>query len=776
VRHLPKHQKSRGNAVNKGITMNHKTISIQPAADATLRGAAPIQRRQFLGAAAGLTVGFALPFASALAATAAAIVNTWLTVGSDNTITLTVGASDMGQGSFTGLAQILCEDLMVNPARVKLVQGAPSMATPAPVGSAINTVGSGVTRNNFWKLRDAGAAAREMLVSAAMTRLGDPSRGSYAVNDGIITHTPSGTTLSYGQVAADAALLPVPASAPLVPDSQFKCIGKALARADIPFKVDGSAIYGLDVRVPNMVYAVIKHCPSFGGNLVALPATPAGMLAVVATSVKAGTGRGAEKVGNTNAVAVVGTNTWDTWQASKRLAVKWTLPANSASVNSAQILADAQQLMTSATPFVAGAANPPGTQYTVERSTADANAAIASATKVIEATYSLPYVAHACMEVLNCTVDYVAGVRCEVWAPTQSAKSALTIIMALTGLTADRVIVHVTYLGGGLGRKAENDFISQAVQVAMAVQRPVKLMWPREEDFTHDVYRPMALVRVRAGLDANNYVAGWAYRNVSPSILGQRGAPLGATGDSQGYEASNALPYSFGARVTEWVSHTSAVPVGFWRSVGASINTFCVESMMDELAAAAGLDPYQFRRARITDPRWMAVLEAAANASGWGTPAASGRARGIAIGTAFNSIVAQVVEVSSSNGGLRVERVWVVIDSYLTVNPASVEAQIVGGVVHGINAALYGKQTFVNGAAQVKNFNNSRMIRLSEMPAVKVLVMPPPAVANRAVPIGGVGELGVPTLAPAMANAYFRLTGKRVRSLPFFPNATMGGL
>ncbi len=494
--------------------MNHEMISIKPMADASVQGAAPIQRRQFLGAAAGLTVGFALPFGSAQAAAATAAVNTWLTVATDNTITLTVGASDMGQGSFTGLAQILCEDLMVNPARVKLVQGAPSLATPAPVGAAINTVGSGVTRNNFWKLRDAGAAAREMLVSAAMSRVGDPSRGSYTVNDGVILHGPSGTTLSYGQVAADAALLPVPASAPLVPDSQFKCIGKALARADIPFKVDGSAVYGLDVRVPNMVYAVIKHCPSFGGNLVALPSTPAGMLAVVATSVKAGTGRGAEKVGNTNAVAVVGTNTWDTWQASKRLAVRWTLPANSASMNSAQILADAQQLMTSATPFVAGAANPPGTLYTVERSTADANAAIATSAKVIDATYSLPYVAHACMEVLNCTVDYVAGVRCEVWAPTQSAKSALTLIMALTGLTADKIIVHVTYLGGGLGRKAENDFISQAVQVAMAVQRPVKLMWPREEDFTHDVYRPMALVRVRAGLDANNYVAGWAYRNV----------------------------------------------------------------------------------------------------------------------------------------------------------------------------------------------------------------------------------------------------------------------
>lgn len=734
-----------------------------------------LDRRQFLGAASGLTIGLCLPFGAARAATTAA-VNAWLTIGTDDVVQLAIGASEMGQGSFAGLAQILCEDLMVDPARVKLVQGSPSLANPAPVGSAINTVGSSVTRTSFWKLRDAGATAREMLVSAAMARIGDATRSNYTVAGGVIRHVPSGTTLTYGQVAAAAALLPVPSSAPLVPDSQFSCIGKTLARSDIPFKVDGSAVYGLDVRLPNMVYAVIRHCPSFGGTLAALPGTPAGMLAVVPTRVMSGTGRGAEAVGNTNAVAVVGTNTWDAWQAAKRLSPSWTLPANVATLDSARILADAQRLMTSAPAYVAGGANPPGTLYTVERSTADAGASIAAAKKVVDATYSLPYVAHACMEVLNCTVDYTAGVRCEVWAPTQSAKSALTLVSALTGLSPDRIVVHVTYLGGGLGRKAELDFVSQAVQVGMALQRPVKLMWPREEDFSHDQYRPMALVHARAGLDANNQVSGWTYRNVSPSILAQRGAVLGPNGDSQGYEGSQGLPYNFGARLTEWVSHPSTIPVGFWRSVGASINTFAVESMIDELAAAAGQDPFQFRRARLTDPRWIAVLEAAANAAGWSSAPRSGTARGIAIGSAFNSIVAQVVEVSNTSSGLRVNRVWVAIDSYLTVNPGSVEAQIVGGVVHGLNAALYGRQTFSNGAAQVRNFKSSRMIRLNEMPAVSVVIMPPPSVADRNVPIGGVGELGVPTLAPALANAWFRLTGTRVRDLPFYPNATMSGL
>jgi len=738
--------------------------------NARIPESAGVDRRQFLGASVGLTLSLTL--ASKAEAAAGTQVNAWLNIGADGSITLASGASDMGQGSFSGLAQILCEDLMVDPAQIRVVPAAPSLASPAPVGAAINTVGSSVTRSNFWRLRDAGATAREMLVSAAMVEFGDATRANYGVANAVVTHLPSGRSLGYGQLAARAATLPVPASAPLVPDAQLRCIGKSLPRADIPAKVDGSTVYGIDVRRPGMVYAVIRHCPTLGGVLAATPAKPAGALALVPVKVAAGTARGLEAVGNVNAVAVVAGTTWDAWQAARRISPKWTLPANAAALNSAKFMADAQVLMASAPAFVPGGANPPGTAYTVERS-GTPEAAIAASDIKLEASYSLPYVAHACMEVLNCTVEYQAGVRCEVWAPTQSAKAALTLVMALTGLTADQVTVHVTALGGGLGRKAEQDFISQAVQVAMAIGKPVKLMWPREEDFTHDQYRPMALVRVRAGLNKSGQVAGWTYRNVSPSILGQRGAVLGATGDSQGYEASQALPYDFGSRLTEWVSHTAPIPVGFWRSVGASINTFAVESMVDEMALAAGADPYQYRRSRLTNTRWLAVLDAAAQASGWGGAVPSGRARGIAIGTAFNTIVAQVVEVTATATGPKVTRVWLAIDCGWVVNPNSVEAQLIGGVVHGLNAALYGKQTFVNGAAQAKNFNNSRMIRLGEMPQVVVKLMPQPTVLDRAAVMGGVGELGVPTLAPALANAWARLSGKRVRALPFYPNATM---
>ncbi len=734
-----------------------------------------LDRRQFLGAAGAFTLAFTLPDREAAAAAGATRVNTWLSIGADDSVTLTIGASDMGQGSFQALGQVLAEDLMVDPARIRLVQGGPTMTAPAPVGAAINTVGSGVVRNNYWRMRDAGAIARETLVQAAMNTHGDTSRTNWSVADGVVRHV-SGASYRYGQLAPQAALLTPPSSAALVPDAQLRVIGQRMARQDIPSKVDGSARYGLDVRLPGMLFAVAKHCPTFGGTLVGSPAKPASAIAVVPLAVAPGTGRGADVAGNVNAVAVVASTTWDAMRAARSLKLTWKLPAAAAQMNSAQILADAQALLASAPAYVAGGANPPGTSYTVEASAANPDAALARTdVRTLDVTYTLPYVAHACMEVLNCAVDYVPGVRCDVYAPTQSARSALAITMALTGMSESQVTIHTTLLGGGLGRKAEVDFIAQAVQLGMALKRPVQLVYPREEDFTHDQFRPMAAVRVRAALTPTNGVAAWVYRNVSPSILGQRGSVLGARGDSQGYEASNALPYDFGARRVEWVSHPSPIPVGFWRSVGASINTFAVESAINELALMAGQDALQFRRARLTDPRWLAVLDAVAGASAWSTPPRTGTARGVAIGSAFNSIVAMVVEVSGSSlTSFKVTRVWLAIDCYLTVNPLNVEAQLIGGVVHGMNAALYGQQTFVNGAAQRRNFNTNPMIKLKQMPVVSVTQVPRPATTDRTVAIGGVGELGVPTFAPALAGALLRLTGQRVRSLPLFPGATMG--
>jgi isoquinoline 1-oxidoreductase subunit beta len=286
----------------------------------------------------------------------------------------------------------------------------------------------------------------------------------------------------------------------------------------------------------------------------------------------------------------------------------------------------------------------------------------------------------------------------------------------------------------------------------------------------------MALVRTRAGVNASGNITAWNYRNVSPSISAQRGRTLGPTGDSQATEASQELPYRFASRRVDWVNHPAPIPVGYWRSVGASINTFAVESLIDEQAAAAGQDPLQFRRNNLTDPRWLAVLDTAAGLGNWSTAPRKGTARGIAIGTAFNSIVATVVEISgTSASAFSVNRVSIALDCYLTVNPKNVEAQLVGGAVHGLNAALYGQQTFVSGVAQRRNFNTSRMMKINEMPAVSVSIVENPGVSDRNVRIGGVGELGVPTLAPALANAIFRLSGQRVRELPIFPSATMRG-
>jgi isoquinoline 1-oxidoreductase beta subunit len=485
-----------------------------------------------------------------------------------------------------------------------------------------------------------------------------------------------------------------------------------------------------------------------------------------------------------NAVAAVGDNTWDVWQATLNANITWQAPADASTLNNANFNSEAAAAFSSAPDYVAGGANAAPTRYTLEGNLAAANAAIAGAAKSTNVTYNLPYIAHNALEPLNCTVNYVPGVVCDIYAPTQVASSVLALANQLTGLPLNQINVYTTFLGGALGRKIEVDFVSQAIQVAMAVGKPVMLLWPREQNFLRDQYRPMGSVQVAAGLNSSGGVVGWRYTNCSPSILAQRGYPVGASGDSQATEGSTALPYNFGAFSTQWISHPSPIPVGFWRSVGMSINAFVVESFIDELAALAGQDPYAFRLSLLTNPSWTAVLEAAATLSNYAAGPAPGHGLGMAITTYANSIVATVVDVSLVSGDgydgqpslFKVNNVWMALNCYLAVNPGQIQAQLVGGMVHGLNAVLYGRQTFVNGVAQNANFAENRVIRADEMPQVAVTLIPNPAQSNEAIPIGGVGEIGVPTLAPALANAYFKASGIRVRNLPFFPNATMGGL
>lgn len=728
-----------------------------------------IGRRQFLATlSGGLVLGFVLPHVSRfeqiaasadattgsstiylpdiqsatgpenlIEATSAPTVNAWIVIKSDETITILVGSSEMGQGIISSLPQILAEDLMVDWTRVRAVHAPAAKAYRNPGWGMQATGGSMSVRGYYTALRVAGATAREMLIAAAAQTFGLPASSCQAVN-GTVVVKGSSQVRTYGQLAALAASMPIPKNPPLVPDNALRLIGKSVPRLDLPSKVDGSAQFGIDVRVPGMVYAAIKHCPSIGGTVASIPAAPAGTIAVVSLG---------------NAVAVVADNTWKAMRAARSLRVQWSIPGSTAAINSQTIATQATNLMANGAALMA-------------ESEGDAQVALTGSAKTIDVTYSLPYVAHGCMEPLNCTVS-ITSTRCDVWAPTQSQEAVANVAVAMTGLKANQVQVHTTFLGGGLGRKGELDFVIQAIRVAQAVQKPVKLTWSREEDFGHDYYRPMALVRVRAGLDASGNVTAWMLRNVSPSILGQRGWNPAGTVDSQAVDGALGLSYHFVNRLAEWVEHPSAVPVGFWRSVGNSINGFAVECAIDELASATGSDPLAFRQKLLAaDSRSLAVLDAAAKLGGWSTPLPAGHARGIALVWCFNSIVAQVVEISQPQAaGVKVHSVACVVDCGKVINPDTIEAQIQGGIVQALTTALWSQVTFNNGVASARNFDDYRMLRMREMPRVSVRIL------QSGVALGGIGEVGVPALAPALANAYFRLTGTRMRSLPMFPGA-----
>jgi isoquinoline 1-oxidoreductase beta subunit len=541
-------------------------------------------------------------------------------------------------------------------------------------------------------------------------------------------------------------------------------------RVDIPLKVNGSAKYGIDVWFPNMVFAAIRHCPTIGGVLNGTPAKPYGAIAVVPC--KASDNRGAVTAGSYNAVAVVADNTWKARNLARSLRVNWTLPAVTTNVDSAGILAQAQQQLTSGTPLVAEPSNPTPAAADIEGQVA---AAMSSAAQSASGVFSFPYLAHATMEPLACAVNVTFSgatpVSCEVWAPSQAASWVVGTAAGITGLPASSIIVHTTFAGGGLGRKIEQDFVSQAIQVAMAVKVPVKLTWMREEDFGHDNYRPCALVQASAGLDAANNIQAWSYRNVSQAILGQRGwLPPGAV-DSQAVEGAVGLPYNLGTHVVEWVPLNVGIPVGFWRSVGSSINAFAVESMVDTLARLAGVDPFAFRYHILTNMRARAVLQAADTLSSWRKSLPAGHAWGVALAESFGTVVAEVVEISQpTSTTLRVHRVACVVDCGQVINPDSVEAQMQSGIIHGMNAALWGQITFLAGVAQQTNFNKNKMMRMGEAPTITVQIMPSTNAPT------GTGEPAVPPIAPAIANAYFALSGKRQYSLPFFPGATMGDL
>lgn len=705
------------------------------------RTASTVSRRAFIGGGSTVVAMFALDaapgskMARAIAANLPAdasggSVNGWISVNADNTVSIAFGGAEMGQGILTGLAQAAAEELMVAWSQVR--------TTVAPTSQSYITGGSFGVRANFQKMRIAGAQAREVLLAAAASYWG-VEVSACSVADGVITSSITGTTVTYAQMAKAAAALTPSGSPTLTSTSAFRIVGRTVPRLDLPSKVDGSAVFGIDVRVPGMLHAAVRNCPTIGGTLARTPATPAGAIAVVPLG---------------TAVAVVASNTWAAFRAANALSVSWTIPASASQLTSATITSQAQALMAT------GTAGSPAAERV-----GDAPGAFAAAATRIESTYQLPYLPHVCMEVLNCTAS-VTPTSCEVWVPTQAASWVQSTAMAITGLPASAVTVHPTLLGGGLGRKIEQDYVAQAITVSKAVGRPVKLTWRREEDLAHDQYRPMGMVRVRLGADGAGRLTSLATRTIAPSPLFQRGwmAPTG----NDNVEGAEGLPYAAANRLVEYVRHPSGVPVGFWRSVGNSINCFAVESAIDELAVALRQDPLAYRRSLLSgDPRTLAVLDRAASDLGWSTPPAAGVARGIALSNGFGSIVALAVEVSQpSVGVMKVLRVACAVDCGLAVNPGQIESQMQGGIIQGISSAFWGQTTFTRGVASSRNFSNTRMLLLRETPAISVSIL-----QGARESVGGIGEVAVPPTAPALANAWFRLTGTRMRSLPFFPGA-----
>jgi isoquinoline 1-oxidoreductase beta subunit len=576
-----------------------------------------------------------------------------------------------------------------------------------------------------------------MLLAAAAQKWGvDPSECS--PENSTVLHAPTKRTFTYGSLAEAAAKLPVPQIVPLKTPSQYHLIGKPTKRLDAPEKVNGSAQYGIDVRLPGMLYAVVARCPVFGGKVSGFDAAKAKAVAGVKDVIQISSG-----------VAVVANNTWIAMEGRRALELQWDEGPN-ANLTSAAISS-----------LLAEAAARPGP---VARKEGDVEAGLSGAATKIEIDYEVPFLAHATMEPMNCTADVRAN-RCDVWAPTQAQTSSQSAAARITGLDTKSVFVHTTFLGGGFGRRFESDFIGEAVEVSKAMKAPVKVTWSREDDMQHDYYRMVSHARCTAGLDAGGWPVVWKSRVSSPSLLA-RFAPLKDNFDHRSVESLDSVPYAIPNILVDFQLVNTAIPIGFWRSVGASQNGFFLESFMDEIAAAGKKDPYELRRRLLAkSPRHLAVLEAAAENAGWGQPLPADRFRGIALVSSYDGYVAQVIEISVNREErtLKVHRVVCALDCGRIVNPSSIDAQARSSIVYGLTAALHSAITIDQGRVQQHNFNDYKMLRIDEMPEIEVHIIP------SELPPTGAGEFVLPPVAPALCNAIFAATGRRVRRLPVRP-------
>jgi isoquinoline 1-oxidoreductase subunit beta len=711
-------------------TTTTSTASSQPQSGVSRRGF--LQTSAVAGG--GLLMGVSLAGLSsdALAAGTLHTPNAWVHIADDNTITLLSARSEMGQGVYTSMPMLIAEELNVDIRKIK-VQIAPpgKVYINAMLGGQL-TGGSTSVREGWEKLRVAGAQVREMLISAAADQW-RVDRSTLRAENGMVLGA-AGKKASYGQLAAAASKLPVPEKVALKDPKDFVVIGKRTPRLDTPSKVNGTAEFGIDVKLPGMVYASLEQCPVIGGKVLSFDGSKAKTMPGVMDVVQI-----------TDGVAVVADTYWHAKKAREALTVQWDEGAG-ATLSDKGMAASTRAAATSA-------------KVIPIKSEGDVIGAMKGAAKVLKAEYTLPPLAHSPLEPMNFTAHFTGG-KCLLVGPTQFQQGAEAATAAALGIKPEDITLKTTFLGGGFGRRLELDFIVQAAQISKAVGKPVKLIWSREDDTTHDFYRPLALNQLEGGLDASGEPVALTFKVTSQSVTQRAFGLPKDTLDPFMAEAAVAL-YDIPNSRHDLVIHDTGMRVGYWRAVSHNMNAFANESFMDEMAHAAGKDPYAYRLALLDkQPRMANVLKIAAEKAGWGKPAAAGRFRGIALMEGYDTYMAQVAEVSMKDGVPVVHKVTVAADLGRMVNPDTVEAQIQSSIVFGLTAALYGEITVDKGRVQQTNFHNYPMLRMNESPAIDITLVP-----STEKP-GGIGEPATALIGPAVANAVFAATGRRTRRMP----------
>ncbi|HEV7634148.1 MAG TPA: molybdopterin cofactor-binding domain-containing protein [Bradyrhizobium sp.] len=710
-----------------------------------------LNRRTFvIGTAAvgtGLALGLDLPFGPTVvrAADGSPEVNAWVVIRPDDTVVIRIARSEMGQGTLTGLAQLVAEELECDWSKVTTEFPTPgqSVARKRAWGD-FSTGGSRGIRTSQDYVRKGGATARMMLVQAAANEWKVPASECTAANS-VITHTPSGRTTTYGKVVEAAARLEPPAEVKLKDPKDWKLAGKGVKRLDTSDKTTGKTVYGIDIKLPGMLNAAIKDCPVFGGKLKSYD------------EAKVADMKGVKKVVQVNdhAVAVVADTWWHAKTALDALPIVWD-EGDNAKVSSASIAKWLEEGLDPAQPAFIGNQN------------GDAKAAVAGAAKKVEAVYNYPYQNHAAMEPLNATALYTAD-KCEVWCGTQNGEAAFAATLEASGLPADKCEVHKQMLGGGFGRRGQTDYVRQAVSIAKQMPgTPIKLLWSREEDMQHGMYHPITQCKLTGAFDADNNLTALQVRLSGQSILFTL-RPEGLVNGMdpaafQGLNASGeaAIGYTVPNLLVEHSMRNPHVPPGFWRGVNVNHNAIYLECFMDELAQSVGQDPVEFRRKLMSKhPKHLAVLNAVADKIGWGKPAPQGVYRGIAQHMGYGSYVAAATEISVTDGNkIKVHRIVAATDPGYAVNPAQIERQVAGSFVYGLTGLFYGGCTVKDGRIEQSNFDTYNSMRISEMPKVESIIMPSGGFW------GGVGEPTICVAAPAVLNAYYAATGKRIRSVP----------